>query len=267
NPKPAVFCSPVLSNEVSMANPGSGYPQMPMGGPPMGGHGGPPMGGRGGPPMGGPGGSAGPTLGVRPPVRRGTPKIVPIIMSAGLAVGVFCGLLFGVGKKSEAVASPSKGTSAKADEPKAAAPTAVKPAQPATAAPAGSAAKPATVATGSAAPAAAPATVPAVVADKKNKLVVTLKPEAAMKDAKLYIDGKEVEGMTVELPLDKKQVKVEVKSPGYRSVDKKIDINGDVTSVEFETAKRPSGGTTPTVRPPKRPDKPPSGNGGGLIDI
>ena len=68
---------------------------------------------------------------------------------------------------------------------------------------------------------------------------------------------------TVDLPADKKSVKVEVKSPGYRSVDKKIDISGESMSVEFETVKRSS---TPTVRPPKRPDRPPSG-GGGLIDI
>src|SRR5258705_4835809 len=30
-------------------------------------------------------------------VRKGTPKIVPIVVSAGLAVGVFCGLYFGLG--------------------------------------------------------------------------------------------------------------------------------------------------------------------------
>src|SRR3954470_22176904 len=31
------------------------------------------------------------------PMRRGSPKIVPVVVSAGLAVGVFCGLLFGLG--------------------------------------------------------------------------------------------------------------------------------------------------------------------------
>src|SRR3982751_647736 len=33
----------------------------------------------------------------RPPIRQGTSKVVPVVVSAGLAVGVFCGLLFGVG--------------------------------------------------------------------------------------------------------------------------------------------------------------------------
>ena len=219
----------------------------------------------------------GPPMGMQRPMRRGTPKIVPIIMSAGLAVGVFCGLLFGVGKKSEAVAAtPSKGNNVKppAEEPKpdpggapaglgATASKPVAPAQPTAPAGAGSAAVAAAPAgAGSAAPAAKPA--PTVAEEKKNKLTVTHKPEAAMTGAKLIIDGKEVEGMTVDIPADKKSVKVEVKSPGYRSVEKKIDITGETMSVEFETVKRPA--ATPGVKPPKRPDRPPSG-GGGLIDI
>src|SRR5690349_14216371 len=103
-----------------------GYPQQPpMGGPPMGG---PPM---GGPPMGGPP-MNGPQTGMRPP-RRGTSKAVPIVVSAGLAVGVFFGLLFGVGKKSEAVAAPPDKT-AKA-ESKAATPSKPAEAKPAEAKP------------------------------------------------------------------------------------------------------------------------------------
>jgi hypothetical protein len=45
------------------------------------------------------GGMPPPQGAVPPPkaVRRGTSKAVPIVMSAGLAVGVFCGLLFGLG--------------------------------------------------------------------------------------------------------------------------------------------------------------------------
>src|SRR5512139_3234323 len=96
-----------------MATPG--YPQMPMGGPPMG-----PMGPMGGPPMGGPP-MGGMPPGMQRPMRRGTSKAVPIVVSAGLAVGVFCGLLFGVGKKNEAVAAaPSTGTNVKppGEEPK-----------------------------------------------------------------------------------------------------------------------------------------------------
>src|ERR1051325_6820998 len=34
---------------------------------------------------------------LRPPVRQGTSRMVPVVVSAGLAVGVFCGLLFGLG--------------------------------------------------------------------------------------------------------------------------------------------------------------------------
>src|SRR5687768_3934095 len=86
-----------------MANPG--YPPGPMQ-PPMGG---PPM---GGPPMGGP-----PQM--QPPpraqvVRKGTSKAVPIVVSAGLAIGTFCGLLFGLGTGAEdAIAEPSKGDNVK----------------------------------------------------------------------------------------------------------------------------------------------------------
>lgn len=247
-----------------MATPG--YPQMgqmpPTGGPPM-----------GGPPTGGP------PMGAQRPMRRGTSKAVPIVVSAGLAVGVFCGLLFGVGKKAEAVAaapSSSGGSVQKmpAGKPGPAGLGATKPAATgsgsavattsggAAGSAAGSGAAAGSAAAGSAAGSAA---TPAVTAAKTIKLTVTLKPEAAMEKAKLYIDGKEVEGMTVELPADKKSVKVEVKSSGYHSVDKKIDLSGgeDMT-VEFETVKRSP------VRQPKRPDKPPSnpgGGGGGLIDI
>lgn len=207
------------------------------------------------------------------PMKRGTSKAVPIVVSAGLAVGVFCGLLFGVGKKSEAVAAaPSKGTNVKPEEePKPdphAAPaglgaTAAKPVTPPTAATtpppaAGSAAaKPAVAAAGSAAP-----TVPA---DKMTKLSVVIKTDGAAKDAKLFIDGKEIEGLTTEIPSDKKSVKVEVKSNGYHSYEKKLDLTPGELTLEIEMGKKPSGGT-PGVKPPKRPDKPPSG-GGGLIDI
>jgi hypothetical protein len=211
----------------------------------------------GGPPMGGM------PPGMQRPMRRGTSKAVPIVVSAGLAVGVFCGLLFGVGKKSEAVAAaPSSGTDVKP----AAEPAKPDPVPPPAAGSAVVAAGSAAPAAGSAAPAAPAA--PPVVEDKKIKLTVTLKPDAAMKDAKLYIDGKQVEGLTTELPADKIAVKVEVKSSGFRSVEKKIDLKGGDTAIEFEMAKRSSGGgTTPSVRPPKRPDKPPSSGGGGLIDI
>jgi hypothetical protein len=47
-----------------------------------------------------------------PQVKRGTSKAVPVVVSAGLAVGVFCGLLFGLGTGDavEAVAAPAPKT-------------------------------------------------------------------------------------------------------------------------------------------------------------
>jgi hypothetical protein len=206
------------------------------------------------------------------PIRRGTSKAVPIVVSAGLAVGVFCGLLFGVGKKNDAVAAaPATGSNVKppGEEPKpdpgaapaglVATPTKPVPAQPA----AGSAAGSAAVAAGSAAP--TPVTPPPVVEEKKlTKLIVVVKTAGAAKGAKLFVDGNAIDGMTTELPADKKTAKVEVKASGYRSYEKKLDLTPGELTLEIEMAKRSSGG--PTVRPPKRPDKPPSG-GGGLIDI
>ncbi len=73
--------------------------------------GGPPM---GGPPMGGPPQMQPPRAQV---VRKGTSKMVPIVVSAGLAIGTFCGLLFGLGTGAdEAIAEPSKGDNVKKDE-------------------------------------------------------------------------------------------------------------------------------------------------------
>lgn len=251
-----------------MATPG--YPQMgqmpPMGGAPM-----------GTPPMGGPGGAA-----MQRPVRRGTSKAVPIVVSAGLAVGVFCGLLFGVGKKTEASASASASQEEKASQDpsgsgsgSAVAMTSTPTPTP-TPEPAGSGAGSATeAATGSGAGSAtgaaagsgagsAGSAAPTVVEPKTIKLTVTIKPEAAAKSAKLRIDGKELDGTTVELPADTKSVAIEVKASGYRSIDKKIDLAGGDTTIELEMTKRSSSGG---VRPPKRPDRPPGGDGGGLIDI
>src|SRR6478752_957342 len=55
------------------------------------------------------------------PVRRGTSKAVPVVVSAGLAVGVFCGLLFGVGTgKAKAAEAAPAGNNVKKDSDKAA---------------------------------------------------------------------------------------------------------------------------------------------------
>lgn len=203
------------------------------------------------------------------PVRRGTSKAVPVVVSAGLAVGVFCGLLFGVGtgKKEAAAAAPS-GNNVKKEEPSNAAPaglgatstvgsTTPKPVTPPPTTPAaGSGA-------GSAVATTTPPTTPTAPAEKKVKLTVNIKPEAAASIAKISIDGAEIQGMSTDIPGDKKHVKVEVKAAGYRSAEKKLDLVGDEMTLEIELSKKPTGGG---VRPPKRPDRPPSGSG-GLIDI
>jgi hypothetical protein len=217
------------------------------------------------------------------PIRRGTSKAVPVVVSAGLAVGVFCGLLFGVGTgNKDAVAAPSgnnvkKGGEADAEakpEPGAApAGLGATKAQPVAKPAAGSGSPPAVAAAGSAAPAAgagAGSAKPAVEEKKVIKLTFKLKPESAEKDAKITIDGKDITGLATEIPGDTKSMKVEIKANGFRTLEKKQDIvvaPGEEMQIEFELQKKSSGGGG--VRPPRRPDRPTNagGAGGGLIDI
>jgi len=251
--------------------------------------------GMGGPQMGGPQ-MGGPPMQMQRPIRRGTSKAVPVVVSAGLAVGVFCGLLFGVGTgNKDAVAAPSGNNVKKTEEAEAkpepgAAPaglgaTKAQPVKPAagsgsavvaatgSAAPAGSGSPPAVAAAGSAAAPAAGAGAgsakPAVEEKKVIKLTFKLKPESAEKDAKITIDGKDITGLATEIPGDTKSMKVEIKANGFRTLEKKQDIvvaPGEEMQIEFELQKKPSGGGG--VRPPKRPDRPTNaGGGGGLIDI
>ena len=262
-----------------MATPG--YPQMGQMPP-----------GMGGPPMGGPPGGA-----VQPPrpMKRGVSKAVPVVVSAGLAVGVFCGLLFGVGTgKKDAVAAPSKGTNASK--------TAKEDTTPTT--PAGETQNK-IVPTGQIQPkgmgsnvvvlngsgagsgagsAAAMAGSAAAVAPKTTKVVIKVKPDAAASVAKIQIDGKEIEGSSIDVPADKKSVKIAVTASGYHSFEpKSYDVSGDDMTVEIELTKRGGGsspgfGGTDTHRP-SVPKAPPGGDtgtktptkpkkpAGGLIDI
>lgn len=227
----------------------------------------------------------GPPMGMQRPIRRGTSKAVPVVVSAGLAVGVFCGLLFGVGTgKNAAIAAPSASNVKEAGEPEApkpepgaaptglgatkAAPVAKAGSAAGSAAPAGSGSPPAVAAAGSGAPATGSgAAKPAVEEKKIIKLTFKLKPEAAEKDAKITIDGKDIVGLVGEIPGDTKSFKVEIKSNGYRTLEKKQDIvaPGDEMLIEYELQKKSSGGGG--TRPPKRPERPTSAGGGGLIDI
>ena len=264
-----------------MSNPS--YPNMPgqmppgmgggMGGPQ--GMGGPPgMGGMGGYPPGMPPGMGGPMGGMQMPprtIRRGTSKAVPVVVSAGLAVGVFCGLLFGLGTGTEAAANTTSASNVKkVDETEAKADPG--------AAPKGLGATPAvetktppptpTVATPAAGSAAPPAGAkPAAAVEKKMiKVKIAIKPEAAAKDAKITIDGKPIEGAMAELPPDTKTFKLEIKTNGYHSHEQKMTLPADTAEMNFdvELRKRATGGG---VRPPKRPDRPTNAGGGGLIDI
>jgi hypothetical protein len=210
-----------------MANPGP-YPQMPPG---------PPM---GGPPMGGPPVGATSMPYQTRPVRQGTSRAVPVVVSAGLAVGVFCGLLFGLGTdKDEASASTTASNGVKStnddsagtapttpDKPKTDTPKTDKPSEkPATgsgavaangsATPAnGSATPPAGsgASAGSAQPAAGSAT-PAAGSGATNgsatvpppaksvaKLILDIKPDPGPQ-AKITVDGKDVTGTTFDVDL------------------------------------------------------------------
>ncbi len=222
------------------------------------------------------------------PMRRGTSKAVPVVVSAGLAVGVFCGLLFGLGTgKDDAHAGPAKGDNLKhttADEgttpgaaPAGTGATAALPAPPKQGSGAGSAVVAAAGSGSAAAAGAGSATVPSVTV---HKLTVKIGPDdTAAQAAKIVVDGKTITGNTVELPLDSKSVKVSITAPGYHSEDKTIDIAGDETTFQIDLRKRGGGPGSPgfggashtgpsvPTRPPGPPPPPKKKPGGDLIDI
>jgi hypothetical protein len=200
-------------------------------------------------------------------VRRGTSKAVPVVVSAGLAVGVFCGLLFGLGtgKEDEASAAtstkkdddkkpdpktPDKKPDTKVADTKAPDTKAPDTKTPDTKAPdkgssdtkvadnsKGSGDK------GSAAPAAHIA-----------KLTLEIKPDPGPQ-AKITVDGKDMDPkkpFEIDLGTDKsKSVKLAITAPGFHSYEQKVDVNSD-TSVTVELAKRAGVATNPTVG--KNPD-------------
>jgi len=232
------------------------------------------------------GGPQGPMMAPRP-MKRGVSRAVPVVVSAGLAVGVFCGLLFGLGTGDQtASAEPAKGNNVHAtsgDDTSGAAPagvgaTAALPApKPATGSATGSA-NPVATATGSAAPAtgsgAGSGSAAAKTADIA-KLTIEVEPAAAASVAKIQIDGKDITGTSIDLPADKKSVKVSVTATGYHSVDKKVDVTvGTETKVQLELTKRATGTSSPGFGgastggnhvPVAPPHKKPSNN--GIIDI
>ena len=209
-----------------MANPGP-YPMGQPGGAPMQNMGGPPMGQMGMMP--------------RPPTRQGTSKIVPVVVSAGLAVGVFCGLLFGLGTGKHSDAAPQKvSNNAKRDDDNGFTPESL--ANPNVKIPdknapkAGSNAGSNAVAKGSGDTAAS-----AEPAIKPTKLTVEIKPETAAQGAKVLVDGKPIEGMSTDIALDpgttKKTVKVLVKANGFKDVEQEVDVEGESVTVKLEISK------------------------------
>jgi hypothetical protein len=183
----------------------------------------------------------------RPPVRQGTSRVVPVVVSAGLAVGVFCGLLFGLGTgKRTASAEPQKATNgakrpddtytpeqlANVKEPEKIAPKA------------GSNTDPAVPSVGSAGSAAAGSGSDAASAEpaiKLTKLIVKIKPDSAAQAAKILVDGKEITGTTTDIAVDpgtaKKTVKVLVKSSSYKDVEKEVEVEGEPITLELELTK------------------------------
>jgi hypothetical protein len=261
-----------------MATPG--YPQ--MGQPQM-----PGMGGMGGignmPPMQPP----------RPP-HRGTSRAVPVVVSAGLAVGVFCGLLFGLGTGDKADAKGSTtGNNLKHETPGQVDPNALPVGTGATigkqgvdkiangsAAGSGSAGggigsamvAMAGTGSGSAAGSAAPKTM---------KLTIDVDPDVAATTAVIKIDGKAITGKSTDVPPDTKQVHVQITADGYHSIDENVDVagtSGDEHDVKIKMIKRAassgtsspgfggasSGGNHVPTAPPKPPKKPANT---GIIDI
>jgi hypothetical protein len=200
-----------------------GGPMQPMGGPPM-----QPMGQMG---------QMGP-MGMRQPMRQGTSKMVPIVVSAGLAVGVFCGLLFGLGTDKHVSADPArvsngvKRTDDIPDVPTLSTNT-VKPLPPPPPR-AGSNTGSAVAAAGSGSAGSAAPTI------KSVKLTIEIKPDSAAPAAKIAVDGKPITGTAVDVALDpgatQKRVHVQVQAPGFRDGTRDLDVLGSdsETSVTFE---------------------------------
>jgi hypothetical protein len=239
-------------------------------------------------------------------VRQGTSKAVPVVVSAGLAIGVFCGLLFGLGtgdddataatttSSSTTTSTPTKPKTSEVAEPFQPTPPKQDVAAAGSNAAGSNAAKPAagsgsaqvaTTAAGSASGSGSAATVPPVPAKLVGKLTIEVKPDAIAKTAKIFVDGKQIEGNVYEADLTdlkpadpkkpevKKAVKVLVKASGYNSIERSVDVvaapnSENNNTFEVELSKRASSSTTPPRPPPPGGNKPKCKKPPcGLIDI
>ena len=178
-------------------------------------------------------------------IQRRTPRAVPIVVSAGLSVGVFCGLLFGLGTGTPVVTAATQ----PAPKPEPAPRVEVADVPDRTPTPA---------------PPAAPQPPPRI------KVTVDVTPASAASNAKISIDGQPLTGNSIEVPKESKSVRLSIAAPGFRPIDKSIELEGADTTIKQEMAKRgnasasavkrPSAPTpVPTASPPRR--------GGGFIDL
>jgi hypothetical protein len=226
--------------------------------------------------------------------------MVPVVVSAGLAIGVFCGLLFGLGTKRDAVAEPPKASNGVKRTEDAIDPASLGSSTGSPSAKPGPVAGSNAVAAGSAGSGPASGTAAATEhvappAAETTKLIVEVKPDAAAQIAKLYVDGKEMSEMTtdIELPAGttKKKVVVAIKAPGYKDAEQEVEVEGESTTLKLELARgprptvdsaipAPSTTATPSPPPPSNTGTRPSGTkpsgtkpsgkktgNGGLIDI
>lgn len=226
--------------------------------------------------------------------------MVPVVVSAGLAVGVFCGLLFGLGtgKKRANAEPPIASNNVKKEEaftPESLANPNVKLPGKDTPAAASGAGSGSAAGAGSGSAAGAGSGSAAEPARLITTLIVEIAPPAAAQGATVYVDGREIVGKQLEVALDpgatKKKVVVQVKAPNFKDVEQETELEGESVTLKIEMAKGrttppppapidpapPTATKTPTptptpkaptngTPPPARP-KPPKQPAGGLIDI
>ncbi|MBP9088645.1 MAG: hypothetical protein KBG15_21155 [Kofleriaceae bacterium] len=189
--------------------------------------------------------------------KRGTSKAIPVVVAAGLAAGVFAGLMLGIGPKqndaqpiastqlgsgsSEEVAIPAPGNTASAIPVAVVTPDA--PVDATGSAAAVAAAVP--VATGSDAGSgsSAPSTPPEPV-KKLAKITFAIKPPGAT--AEIRIDGQVVDGGVAEFDVTdgKKHVEVTASAEGFDAFKKSFDVTRDDTLAIALVKKRSSTSST-----------------------
>lgn len=238
---------------------------------------------------------SGPGIPMAGAARKGTPKIVPIVVSAGLAVGVFCGLYFGLGtgETSTAEAGTNAPVKTGVSGPQSAAgatdeklnfKSGEKPPSELGSGSAGSAAAPGSGTTATAGtpgtgsgtstppPGTGSGTTPppgtgsGTTPPPAGEVTVTLSFTLTPPDAEVTVDGQDVTGgkTTIKFTGDTKTIRVTAKASGYKKYDKKLTLSKDTTeeSLEITLGKKSSG-----PRPPHNDHHDSHDPPGGLIDL